>query len=125
MIQSLLYSLTDYAAINLHRAKSIAYINKRLDSEGTNNSQPLSDGVVVAVAMLVNVEVRASPQRVIFTRNLLTPLQTLTGSYQAASAHMSGLRRMVDLRGGLDAMEHSVLLQRVVTWCVSLSCLFN
>ncbi len=38
------------------------------------------------------------------------------GSLDAATAHMSGLSKMVSLRGGLDALAHSNLLQRSVTW---------
>lgn len=39
------------------------------------------------------------------------------GSFEAASAHMSGLKHMCSLRGGLEALSHSPMLQRTVTWC--------
>ena len=38
------------------------------------------------------------------------------GSLDAATAHMSGLNKMCSLRGGLEALSHSALLQRSVTW---------
>lgn len=88
----------DTSTIDFHRFQAVKSINERLNLEGKDDSKPISDGLVVAVSLLVNIE-------------------TFIGSLSAAAAHMSGLKRMVDLRGGIvDGFKHSSILQRSISW---------
>ncbi|XXH02338.1 [NU+] prion formation protein 1 [Hypoxylon texense] len=88
----------DTSTIDFHRFQAVKSINERLNLEGKDDSKPISDGLVVAVALLVNIE-------------------TFIGSLSAAAAHMSGLKRMVDLRGGIvEGFNHSSILQRSISW---------
>ncbi|KAI8961779.1 hypothetical protein F5Y11DRAFT_357423 [Daldinia sp. FL1419] len=88
----------DTSTIDFHRFQAVKSINERLNLEGKDDSKPISDGLVVAVALLVNIE-------------------TFIGSLSAAEAHMSGLKRMVALRGGIvDGFKHSSILQRSISW---------
>ncbi|KAI0428356.1 hypothetical protein F5Y09DRAFT_357802 [Xylaria sp. FL1042] len=72
----------DTSTFDFHRLQAIKAINERLNVEGKSPNVPISDGITMAVALLVNNE-------------------TFTGSIQAAAAHMCGLKRIVDLRGGI------------------------
>ncbi|KAI1379095.1 hypothetical protein F4677DRAFT_357530 [Hypoxylon crocopeplum] len=88
----------DTSTIDFHRFQAVKSINERLNLEGKDDSKPISDGLVVAVSLLVNIE-------------------TFIGSLNAAAAHMSGLKRMVDLRGGIvEGFKHSSILQRSISW---------
>ncbi|KAI1778935.1 hypothetical protein F4818DRAFT_234357 [Hypoxylon cercidicola] len=88
----------DTSTIDFHRFQAVKSINERLNLEGKDDSKPISDGLVVAVSLLVNIE-------------------TFIGSLNAAAAHMSGLKRMVDLRGGIvEGFNHSSILQRSISW---------
>lgn len=87
----------DMTTIDHHRYETIRYINKRLSLEGKDDAT-VSDGVIVAVSLLVHVE-------------------AFIGSLPAARAHLMGLRRMIQMRGGiLDGFGHSTLLQRALAW---------
>ncbi|KAI0172898.1 hypothetical protein GGR52DRAFT_427795 [Hypoxylon sp. FL1284] len=88
----------DTSTIDFHRFQAVKSVNERLNLEGKDGSKPISDGLVVAVALLVNIE-------------------AFIGSLSAAAAHMSGLKRMVDLRGGIvEGFSHSSILQRSISW---------
>ncbi|KAI0011337.1 hypothetical protein F4779DRAFT_626546 [Xylariaceae sp. FL0662B] len=88
----------DTSTIDFHRFQAVKSINERLNLEGKDDDKPVSDGVIVAVALLVNIEAHI-------------------GSLTAAAAHMNGLKRMVDLRGGIiEGFQHSTLLQRAIAW---------
>ncbi|KAI1077539.1 hypothetical protein F5B20DRAFT_267943 [Whalleya microplaca] len=88
----------DTSTIDFHRFQAVKSINERLNLEGKDDDKPVSDGVIVAVALLVNIEAHI-------------------GSFTAAAAHMNGLKRMVDLRGGIiEGFKHSTLLQRAIAW---------
>lgn len=87
----------DMTTIDFHRYEALKHVNKRLNQEGRNNVT-VSDGVVVAVSLLVNIE-------------------AFIGSLPAARAHMMGLRKMVELRGGIaDGFRHASVLQRALVW---------
>ena len=47
----------DMTTIDFHRHEAIQIINKRLNSEGRSLSIPVSDGVMVSVSLLVQIEV--------------------------------------------------------------------
>lgn len=47
----------DTSTIDFHRFQAVKSINERLNLEGKDDSKPISDGLVVAVALLVNIEV--------------------------------------------------------------------
>ncbi|KAI3326893.1 hypothetical protein HD806DRAFT_531489 [Xylariaceae sp. AK1471] len=88
----------DTTTFDFHRLQAIKAINERLNIEGKNPNVPISDGITVAVALLVNNE-------------------TFTGSIQAAAAHMSGLKRIVDLRGGIiEGFNYANMIQRTLAW---------
>ncbi|KAI0521026.1 hypothetical protein F5B22DRAFT_634862 [Xylaria bambusicola] len=79
---------SDTSTFDFHRLQAIKAINERLNVEGKTPNVPISDGITMAVALLVNNE-------------------TFIGSIQAAAAHMYGLKRIVDLRGGiLEAFKY-------------------
>jgi hypothetical protein len=42
--------------------------------------------------------------------------QTMNGTFASAKVHMEGLKRMIFLRGGLQSLSHSQMLQRIITW---------
>lgn len=48
----------DTTTIDFHRFQAVKSVNERLNLEGKNNDSPVSDGLIVAVALLVNTEVR-------------------------------------------------------------------
>ncbi|KAK6859417.1 hypothetical protein PG995_003053 [Apiospora arundinis] len=88
----------DSSTIDFHRQETIQCINKRLNLESKGQDVPVSDSVIVSVSLLVNTE-------------------SFIGSVASARAHMNGLLRMVELRGGLiDGLGHSPLLQRALSW---------
>ncbi|KAI0019962.1 hypothetical protein F4780DRAFT_792262 [Xylariomycetidae sp. FL0641] len=88
----------DTSTFDFHRFQAIRSVNERLNLEGKNGDMPVSDGVIMAVSLLVNNE-------------------TYTGFLPTAAAHMNGLKRMVDLRGGLvEGFQYSTLLQRAIAW---------
>ncbi|RYP75143.1 hypothetical protein DL771_002604 [Monosporascus sp. 5C6A] len=88
----------DTTTLDFHRLQAVKSINERLNLEGKDIDTPVSDGVVAAVALLVNIE-------------------SYIGSLAAAAAHMNGLKRMVELRGGLlEGFDYSSLLQRTLAW---------
>ncbi|KAI1109453.1 hypothetical protein F5Y14DRAFT_432571 [Nemania sp. NC0429] len=88
----------DTRTFDFHRLQAIKAINERLNIEGKSPNVPISDGITMAVALLVNNE-------------------TFTGSIQAAAAHMSGLKRIVDLRGGiLEGFKYIAVVQRALVW---------
>ncbi|KAI1361099.1 hypothetical protein F5Y08DRAFT_331063 [Xylaria arbuscula] len=79
---------SDTSTFDFHRLQAIKAINERLNVEGKTPNVPISDGITMAVALLVNNE-------------------TFIGSIEAAAAHMCGLKRIVDLRGGiLEAFKY-------------------
>ncbi|KAK7985748.1 hypothetical protein PG988_003370 [Apiospora saccharicola] len=88
----------DSSTIDFHRQETIQSINKRLNMESKGQDVPVSDSVIVSVSLLVNIE-------------------SFIGSVASARAHMNGLVRMVELRGGLiDGLGYSPLLQRALSW---------
>ncbi|KAI0195722.1 hypothetical protein EV127DRAFT_156717 [Xylaria flabelliformis] len=88
----------DTSTFDFHRLQAIKAINERLNIEGKSPGVPISDGITIAVALLVNNE-------------------TFTGSIQAAAAHMSGLKHIVDLRGGiLEGFKYISVIQRALVW---------
>ncbi|KAI0149515.1 hypothetical protein GGR57DRAFT_223202 [Xylariaceae sp. FL1272] len=88
----------DTSTFDFHRLQAIKAINDRLNVEGKTPGIPISDGITMAVALLVNNE-------------------AFTGSIDAAAAHMSGLKRIIDLRGGiLEAFKYNPIVQRALVW---------
>ncbi|KAH7037287.1 uncharacterized protein B0I36DRAFT_63843 [Microdochium trichocladiopsis] len=88
----------DTTTLDFHRFQTVKAVNSRLNVEGKDGGYPVSDGVLIAVAMLVNVE-------------------SYIGSLESAAAHMQGLKRMIDLRGGIiDGLGYSPVLQRTIAW---------
>jgi hypothetical protein len=87
----------DTTTVDFHRYETLKHINKRLNQEGRDDIT-VSDGVIVAVSLLVNIE-------------------AFIGSIPSAKAHMMGLKKMVELRGGIvEGFRHTTLLQRALAW---------
>jgi hypothetical protein len=42
----------------------------------------------------------------------------MSGNFQSSTAHMNGLVKLVEMRGGLIAFNENPVLQRVLTWSV-------
>jgi hypothetical protein len=40
----------------------------------------------------------------------------MIGSLNSSTVHMNGLVEFVEMRGGLDAFDNNLVLQRVLTW---------
>ncbi|KPI44368.1 uncharacterized protein AB675_8487 [Cyphellophora attinorum] len=88
--------LEDNPEVLTHKLKAITLINKSL----SNTAASLSDATLASIAALANLEL-------------------IFGSYQAATYHISGLRRLVVLRGGLNFSTATVLQQliyRLISW---------
>lgn len=47
----------DTTAIDFHRFQAVKTVNERLNLEGKDIDSPVSDGLIIAVALLVNTEV--------------------------------------------------------------------
>lgn len=88
---------TGMASILLQlKASAIDRINDDL-ARGLGNSKSLCDGTIGAVAKMASFEAMHGDQR----------------SY---AVHMAGLKRMIELRGGLDCLGLDGLLRRIVIW---------
>lgn len=93
-----------------HRALAVASINAAISSP--DYSAGISDANIGAVFNMMVVE-----------EGLLQPFFEGVGldedqSYQRA-IHLNGLRRMVQMRGGLVALCSNRILQAFILWCVS------
>lgn len=92
-----------------HRAQAIAAINAAISHSDVNVG--ISDANIGAVFNLLTVE-----------EGLLLPLfeQERLDEDQPnqRTVHMNGLRRMVQLRGGLMAISSNRILQAFILWCV-------
>jgi hypothetical protein len=93
-----------------HRAQAISAINAAISS--TNVNAGLSDANIGAVFNLLTVE--ESLQIPIFARKGFDEEQP-----DQRAIHESGLKRMVQLRGGLMAMSSNRILQAFMLWCVA------
>jgi hypothetical protein len=93
-----------------HRAQAITAINLAISDP--NPSIGISDANIGAVFNLLCVE-----------ESLLLPYLRQQRSDDDApnqrEIHLEGLRRMVQLRGGLMAMGSNRILQAFILWCVS------
>lgn len=45
----------------------------------------------------------------------------MCGTFNTATMHIDGLKKLVDLRGGLQAFSHNDILQRVLTWLAKMA----
>ncbi|KAF2490773.1 hypothetical protein BU16DRAFT_585149 [Lophium mytilinum] len=87
------HGMDETADVSYYRNEAIRMINQRL----VVGDAPPDDTLVGSVALLANCE-------------------TLNGSAEGSSIHMSGLAQMVQLRGGILAFGDNAVLQRVLTW---------
>lgn len=78
------------------KANAIGHINKALTSDFSSPDR-LSDGVIGAVAKMASFE-------------------AMHGDLESYAVHMEGLRRMIELRGGLLGLGLNGLLRRIVIW---------
>jgi hypothetical protein len=121
-----MYSLLSTAALHLYmsgrgsietilyyRAKAIVAVNAAISDPDQNVG--ISDANIGAVFNLLAVE-----------ESLLNPLfeHEALGQHEKAqpAVHMQGMRRMVELRGGLGAMSSNRALQAFMLWCVLPTC---
>ncbi|KAJ9155306.1 hypothetical protein NKR23_g2087 [Pleurostoma richardsiae] len=97
-LHNALYLREDLATVSYHRAHSIRLINERLNTELRSSHNVVSDQLLVSVSMMANTE-------------------TILGCYEAAAAHMGGLRRIIEMRGGAaKGLAHNPHLGRAVSW---------
>ena len=93
-----------------HKARAIAAINSAISNPDTNSG--ISDANIGAVFNLLCVE-----------ESLLLPFfqQEVAEENQPnqREIHLNGLRRMVQLRGGLKAIDSNRILQAFILWCVA------
>lgn len=93
-----------------HRAQAIAAINAAISHPDV--SVGISDANIGAVFNLLTVEESLClPQ---FDRERLDEDQP-----NQYAIHDNGLRRMVQLRGGLQAINSNRILQAFILWCVT------
>jgi hypothetical protein len=91
-----------------HRAKAISAINAAISN--SNDNTGLSDANIGAVFNLLTIE--ESLQVPVFTQERLEEEQP-----NQRAIHESGLKKMVQLRGGLMAMSSNRILQAFMLWC--------
>jgi hypothetical protein len=97
-----------------HRAQAIAAVNSAISNPDVNVG--ISDANIGAVFNLLTIEeTLASPY---FDRHRPADEQP-----NQRGMHLDGLRKMVQLRGGLMAISSNRILQAFILWCVcSLAC---
>lgn len=95
-----------------HRAKAISAINAAISNSYDNTG--LSDANIGAVFNLLTIE--ESLQGPVFTQEHLDEEQP-----NQRAIHESGLKKMVQLRGGLMAMSSNRILQAFMLWCAATS----
>jgi hypothetical protein len=93
-----------------HRAQAISAINAAISNPHVNAG--LSDANIGAVFNLLTVE--ESLQIPLFVQESLEEEQP-----NQRAIHENGLKRMVQLRGGLTAMSSNRILQAFMLWCVA------
>jgi hypothetical protein len=95
----------------LLRMKAIKIVNKRI-SEADGH---LSDGTIGAIASLVTYEVSLLLE---FVHQDYSEIycQSNNGTFEAIRTHMTGLNRMIDLRGGFQKAGFPTSLQRIIGW---------
>ncbi|KAH8659318.1 hypothetical protein BGZ60DRAFT_122063 [Tricladium varicosporioides] len=74
---------------------SLSYAASRVDPK--NPKQQASDSTIATVSCLANIE-------------------NLNGASASARVHVNGLRKMVELRGGLESLGMRGILRRMVLW---------
>lgn len=92
-----------------HRASAISAVNKALSSQDC--AVRLSDAILGAVFNLLTVE-----------ESLMMPHfkdEILHGEQPNAMMHWNGLREMLRLRGGLEAVGTNRILQAFILWYVT------
>ncbi|RFU29346.1 hypothetical protein B7463_g6993, partial [Scytalidium lignicola] len=83
-----------------HKAEAMRLVNERVSSTDLNLAT--SDGTLGAVALLVTG-------------------QTVHGDFNEMMAHMRGMARLVELRGGLSRLGMGGLLAGELIWCDNIS----
>ncbi|KAE9989238.1 hypothetical protein Vi05172_g4282 [Venturia inaequalis] len=76
-----------------HQSEAIRSVNQTL---GASRDSP-SDSLIATVALLANYE-------------------TMNGTMLSATMHVKGLKRMVELKGGLQGLRRNKVLQRIIAW---------
>jgi hypothetical protein len=99
-------------SIHYHRAQAIAAINAALSHPDGNVG--ISDANIGAVFNMLTVEECLSGP--VFEQESLNEDQP-----HPRAIHMNGLRKMVQLRGGLLALSSNRVLQAFMLWCVAWS----
>ncbi|KAF2875000.1 hypothetical protein BDV95DRAFT_603771 [Massariosphaeria phaeospora] len=97
----------DVDTILFHRAEAIAAINAAISSPDPNLG--ISDANIGAVFNLLSVE------ESLFLPELL-PARSHEEQPNQREIHLNGLRRMVQLRGGLGAINSNRILQAFILW---------
>ena len=91
----------------------IRLLRERIDEQ--TRTQDISDETIVSVAYLAAVEVFATDSSLHETDKALP--QHERGDFKSLQLHAEGLQRMIQLRGGLDAIKSTHLVAaNIVSW---------
>lgn len=105
----------DPAESLLLRTQSIEVVNERLGKP----QQEVSDATIGAVASMIAYEVSALPslrKSHLRTANKGWRIKANNGSLQALETHIMGLKRMINIRGGLEKANISQPVLRLIAW---------
>jgi hypothetical protein len=96
-------------------ADSVALLRRKVE----DTSLAVQDGTMNSVITLATIEVRSSPffSR-LFNQSLIFPFsQYGKGNIQVSEMHVDGVKKMVNMRGGINAVRQtSPLTARMVSW---------
>lgn len=95
--------------ITYHKTQAIAAVNSAISDPDPNLA--ISDANIGAVFNLLCVE-----------ESLLLPFLAQEEGQEMLNQreiHLNGLRRMVQLRGGLNSIRSNRILQAFILWCVA------
>jgi hypothetical protein len=111
---SALLGLHDMAVQRKHMLASIRLINGRLSGDGAT-----SDATITAILFMGKAEVSYALKESVKLLRLTMGLQYFQGNHGAWSVHMDGVKRIVELRGGMETLSR--LIQQKIYRSVTIS----
>jgi len=95
------------------KAKSIREMNAKV----RDPQRALSDEAIDTIVNLLTGAVRLRPLLKSFIVHVAHELQLIAGLFDEARIHLTGLRRMVDLRGGIadESIRSASMLAAIIT----------
>ena len=111
---SALFGLHDIAVQRKHMLESIRLINGRLSGDGAT-----SDATITAILFMAKAEVSYAVKESVKLLKLTMGSQYFQGNHGVWSVHMDGVKRIVELRGGMETL--SQLIQQKIYRSVTIS----